>query len=146
MTSNELANLVKTELLKSEPGDQKEFEGLLDSGRKRFADAKKTGLSPESQFDLTYAAAHSFSLAALRWHGYRPANKRYIVFQALAHTLGIESRVWRILDKCHGLRNSLEYDGSFNVDTQLLSDLLKATEVIQERVGKLGPVPQKRKN
>ena len=141
MTSKELDNLVKTGLLKSESGDQREFDGLLDSGRKRLADARKKDLSPESQFDLAYSAAHAFSLAAMRWHGYRPA-KRYAVFQALGHTLGMKSEIWRVLDKCHGSRNSIEYEGAFNVDRQLLADLLAATEIVQVAVAKLGPVPR----
>lgn len=66
MTSKELENLVKAGLLKSESGDQREFDGLLDSGRKRLADARNKDLSPESQFDLAYSAAHAFSLAAMR--------------------------------------------------------------------------------
>ena len=141
MGSKELDNLIRAALLKSEPADQKEFDGLLDSGRKRLADAKKKGLAAESQFDLAYGAAHAFSLAAMRWHGYRPANKRYVVFQALEHTLGIRPEIWRVLDKCHANRNSLEYDGIFNVDNQLLNGLLKAAETVEEGVRKLGPIP-----
>jgi hypothetical protein len=142
MSSAELNNLVESGLLKPEPGDQKEFTGLLDSGRKRLADAKNENLTTESRFDLAYAAAHAFSLAAMRWHGYRPANRRYIVFQALSHTLGIKPEIWRILDKCHGIRNSFEYGGSFDVDNQLLIDLIAATEIIGKAVEALGPVAQ----
>jgi hypothetical protein len=127
--------------LKAETGNQNEFDGLLDAGRKRLSDAGKNGLSPESQFELAYSAAHAFALAAMRWHGYRPA-KRYIVFQALGHTLGVKAEIWRVLDKCHGMRNSLEYEGYFNVDKQLLSDLMRATNIVREAVEKLGPVPQ----
>lgn len=145
MSSKELDNLVSSELLKAEPGNQSEFDGLVDSGRKRLADAKKSGLSPESRFDLAYSAAHAFSLAAMRWHGYRPANKRYIVFQALGHTLAIKREDWRVLDKCHNIRNSFEYDGSFEVDGQLLSDLIEATEKTKTAVEKLGPVPGRKK-
>ena len=68
--------------LRHEPPDQAEFSGLQSSGTKRLKDAIKVSLSLESRFDLAYNAAHSLSLAALRWHGYRPAN-RYIVFQVL---------------------------------------------------------------
>jgi hypothetical protein len=142
MSSKELANLARTGLLKSEPGDQREFDGLLDSGRKRLADATKKDLSPESRFDLAYAAAHAFALAAIRWHGYRPANKRYIVFQALGSTLGLKPEIWRILDKCHASRNSLEYDGIFHVDDQLLVDLLRATEFVEKALRTLGPIRQ----
>jgi hypothetical protein len=142
MSSKELDNLVKTGSLKSESGDQMEFNGLLDSGRKRLKDAVKSELSPESKFDLAYSAAHAFALAAMRWHGYRPANKRYVIFQALPHTLGIKPEVWRVLDKCHGLRNSLEYDGSFNVNDQLLADLLRSATAIKDRVEMLEPIAQ----
>jgi hypothetical protein len=97
MSSKELDNLVKAGTLKAEPGDQKEFDGLVDSGRKRLIDARKQGLSPESQFDLAYGAAHAFSLAALRWHGYRPNKSRFVVFQALQHTLHLKPAVWRAM-------------------------------------------------
>jgi hypothetical protein len=58
----------------------------------------------ESRFDLAYNAAHGLCLAALRWHGYR-SNYRYIVFQVLPHTLGVEPSVWRVLANCHDVRN-----------------------------------------
>jgi hypothetical protein len=143
MSSKELDNLVRSGLLKIEPGNQKEFDGLVDSARKRLGDAKKADLSPESQFDLAYSAAHAFSLAAMRWHGYRPA-KRYAVFQSLGHTLGVKTAIWRVLDKCHVSRNSIEYEGAPNVDQQLLTDLIKATEFVGDAVAKLGPVPVKK--
>ncbi|MCF8477099.1 MAG: hypothetical protein K9G60_08715 [Pseudolabrys sp.] len=143
MSSTELNNLVKSGLLKAEPGEQKEFDGLLDSGRKRLADAKTKDLSAESRFDLAYAAAHAFSLAALRWHGFRPANKRYIAFQALGHTLGLAPEIWRVLDKCHGSRNLLEYDGSFNVDNRLLMDLMTSAATVEKAVSALGAIAPK---
>ena len=109
MSSSELNNLVRTKDLKVEPGDQKEFDGLLVSARARLADAQRADLALESQFDLAYNAAHALSLAALRWHGYRPDQKRYIVFQCLQLTLGLGPEVWRVLDRAHRARNSIEY-------------------------------------
>lgn len=110
MSLPNLDNLVKTGQLKIEPCNQSEFEGLLRSGRARLKDAGNTSLALESRFDLAYNAAHSLALAALRKCGYRSAN-RYIVFQVLPHTLGIEQSVWRILAKCHNCRNLAEYEG-----------------------------------
>jgi hypothetical protein len=52
MSSSELNNLVRTKDLKVEPGDQKEFDGLLVSARARLADAQRADLALESQFDL----------------------------------------------------------------------------------------------
>ena len=118
MTSGPLENLVKTGALKRETGTQSEFDGLLGSGSVRLRDARNEGLAPESCFDLAYNAAHALALAALRWHGYRP-DKRYIVFQALQHTVGISVAVWRVLDKAHRLRNAAEYEGEVSVDERL---------------------------
>jgi hypothetical protein len=145
MSSSELDNLAQIGLLKKEPGDQSEFNGLIESANARFKDAKIPSLSAASCFSLAYDAAHAFSLAALRWHGYRPENKRYIVFQCLEHSLGLKQEDWRVLDKCHNLRNVAEYEGHFNVDSQLLTDLLRVTEIVGRSVEKLGPVSADRK-
>lgn len=84
--------------LKAEPPDQKEFAGLRRAGYARLQDALNLSLSLESRFDLAYNAAHSLSLAALRWHGYRATN-RYIVFQLLPQTVNLGPEVWRILSR-----------------------------------------------
>ena len=65
--------------LHKEPPDAKEFSGLKRAALARLSDSAKTSNSLESRFDLAYNAAHALCLAALRWHGFRPAN-RYIVF------------------------------------------------------------------
>ena len=67
MSLPNLDNLVKTGQLKLEPINQLEFSGLLRSGEARLHDAANPSLAAESQFDLAYNAAHSLSLAALRW-------------------------------------------------------------------------------
>lgn len=100
--------------LSVEAPDAMEFAGLKRSGLARLQDAGNAGLSLEGRFDLAYNAAHALSLAALRWHGYRAGN-RYIVFQALPHTLGLGPEVWRVLAKCHEVRNLGEYEGDLNV-------------------------------
>ena len=74
MTSPELERLVAANALKREPPTIGEVEGLIRSGRARLADARRTELSMESQFDLAYNAAHSLALAALRRLGLRPTN------------------------------------------------------------------------
>ena len=68
--------------LTKEPLDIRELQGLIRSGLARLKDAANPANSIEGRFDLVYNAAHALSLAALRWHGYRPSN-RYIVFQVI---------------------------------------------------------------
>lgn len=119
--------------LASEPPDAKEFEGLKQSGLARLKDARIESLSLEGRFDLAYNAAHALCLAALRRLGYR-ASHRYIVFQVLPHTLGLGPEVWRVLAKCHDLRNAGEYEGVFDVDDRIVLDLVKACERVAERI------------
>ncbi len=136
MSLHNLDNLVKVGQLKVEAFDQKEFAGLINSGRARLKDAGNTTLAAESRFDLAYNAAHSLALAALRSHGYR-ANNRYIVFQVLPHTLDFGPEVWRVLAKSHDKRNLAEYEGYHEVDEQLLQDLLSATQILLDKIKKI---------
>jgi hypothetical protein len=122
--------------LKAEPPDAREFAGLVRAAKLRLSDARNSALALESRFDLAYNAAHGLCLAAVRWHGYR-ANHRFIVFQVLPHTLGLGPGVWRVLSKCHDVRNLGEYEGDLNVDEQLVAELLAACSVVAARVDAL---------
>jgi hypothetical protein len=136
MNKTELDNLAALGHLKAEPGSQAEFNGLIDSARKRLADARNESLSPESRFDLAYNAAHGFALAALRRNGYRSEN-RYMVFQVLPHTLGLPAAVWRVLAKAHNERNLIEYEGRSEIDEPLLSDLIRCATTLEAAVATL---------
>jgi hypothetical protein len=92
----ELENLARIGKLKIEPSAENEINGLIASGVARLRDANNAQLSFESRFDLAYNAAHALSLAALRFHGYRSDN-RYLVFQALPHTVGLPAAHWRVM-------------------------------------------------
>ena len=139
MPSPELERLVEIGKLTREPPSRVEHEGLVRSGKARLEDAQKEELSQESRFDLAYGAAHALSLAALRWHGYR-SGSRYLVFQAVVHTLQASPATSRILAKCHERRNMAEYEGVVEVDERLLTDLLAAANSLLVAVQKL-PIP-----
>jgi hypothetical protein len=139
MTLEALDNLIKIRKLNKEPPDQNQFDGMVKSAKTRLLDLDATGLSDEGRFALAYGAAHSLALAALRWHGYRSDN-RYMVFQCLQHTVGLESAKWRVLDKCHNLRNQAEYEGILDISWQLLEELIDITKELVVLVEALGPV------
>lgn len=124
--------------LSAEPPNAGEFAGLLQSGRARLKDAGTNGLALESRFDLAYNAAHALCLAALRWNGYR-TSKRYLVFQLLPVTLGLGPEVWRVLDKCHNIRNVGEYEGALDVDERIVTDLIAACAAVATKVTALPP-------
>lgn len=142
MALEKLDNLVKINKLKVEPPDQKEFDAMVASAKRRLQDANVKGLSEEGQFSLVYGAAHAISLAAMRWHGYRSDN-RYLVFQCLQQTIGLESVKWRVLDKCHNVRNLAEYEGHLEISSQLLKELVEITNELVTLVESLGPVEDK---
>src|SRR5579871_6172219 len=128
-------------ILGKEAPDGKEFDGLVRSGLARLTDAENVANSLDSRFDLAYSAAHALSLAALRYHGFRPS-KRYIVFQVLPDTLGLGPEVWRVLSKCHDTRNRTEYEGVLDVDERLVLDLIGACRRVAEKVNRLPPIPK----
>lgn len=142
MTSSPLDNLVRIGKLKAEPPAQAELDGLARSGQVRLRDAENAALSLESRFDLAYNAAHALSLAALRWHGYRSEN-RYLVFQCLEHTIGLEKAQWRVLDQAHNKRNLAEYEGDLDVDDALVEALIRAAQTVAKGVVALGPAVQR---
>jgi len=119
--------------LRQEPVDARECENLVLSGKRRLLDAQNKALSIESRFDLAYNAAHALSLAALRRMGYRSGN-RYIVFQVLQHTAGLGPEVWRVLSRCHDIRNLSEYEGGLDISDRLVDDLIIATQKVADRV------------
>lgn len=121
--------------LKAEPPDAAELAGLIRTGKARLADARNTTLALESRFDLAYNAAHALCLAALRMKGYRSGN-RYTVFQVLPHTLGLGPEVWRVLDLCHSRRNLGEYEGFMDIDERLVTDLIAATQRVQDALSR----------
>lgn len=122
--------------LRKELPDADEYAGLVHSAKVRLADARNTDNSLVSRFDLAYNAAHAYSLAALRHAGYRSHN-RYLVFQAVPHTLGLGPEVWRVLAKCHQIRNQGEYEGDLNVDDRLVADLIAACSAVEKAIRKL---------
>lgn len=138
MTSPELENLAAIGQLKRETPWKRELDALLRSGRARLDDAENEALADESRFDLAYNAAHALALAALRYRGYRSEN-RYVVFQALPHTVGLPTATWRVLAKAHGERNLMEYEGGAEVDRQLLQDLIGSARALERAVATLIP-------
>ncbi|MGY2185873.1 hypothetical protein [Pseudomonas sp. SDO5591_S426] len=130
MGSNEnLENLVRSGGLKAEPPDRKECEGLLRSATDRLNDAHSSALSFASRFDLAYNAAHALALTAMRLQGFR-SDRRYLVFQCLVHTLGLNKIQVRLFTLCHERRNLAEYEGYMDVDETLLAELLAATDAL----------------
>ena len=48
--------------------------------------------------------------------------------------------VWRVLAKCHEIRNRGEYEGDLSVDDRLVKDLVIACNTVARAVEKLAPL------
>ena len=58
------------------------------------------------------------------------------MFQAVQHTLGLGPEVWRVLAKCHEVRNLGEYEGDLNINERLVEDLITAAKRVGETLQK----------
>ncbi len=54
---------------------------------------------------------------------------------------GLGPEVWRVLDKCHSVRNLGEYEGDLNVDERLVADLIAACRCVIVKLDLLAPIP-----
>ena len=120
-----LENLVKIKQLNNELPDKKEFTGLVQAAVDRLTDSQNDALKFASRFDLAYSAAYGLALAALRAAGYR-SDKRYLVFQCLAHTTDLSKT-----------QNLAEYEGQHETDEQLLTELILNTNVLLGYVNRI---------
>ncbi|MBN2587781.1 MAG: hypothetical protein JXA64_09710 [Candidatus Fermentibacteraceae bacterium] len=138
MPSENLENLEELGLLLPLERSETEFIRLVEKGRRFHADSIKDNLSIESRFQLAYEASFSLALAALRWCGYRPSrNGRYVVFQALTHTISLGKEV-AMLSEAHAIRNGMEYDADPFDDMAFLEELITINETLLDRVASLG--------
>ena len=62
------------------------------------------------------------------------------MFQLLPNTLDLGPEVWRVLSKCHEIRNLGEYEGDLNVDERIVTDLIAACKVVAAKVDTLPPI------
>lgn len=62
------------------------------------------------------------------------------MFQVLPDTLGLGPDVWRILSKCHDLRNHTEYEGAAEPDDRLVEDLIAASQAVAAKLVRLTPL------
>lgn len=127
--------------LQAEPPNANEFARLCAAAERSLADARVQDISLEGRFMMAYGAAHAWCTAALRYHGYRPQN-RFIVFQALPHTLGLGPEVWRVLSHAHNRRNKIEYEGRLDISESFVHDVIKACGQVGEALKALPPLTQ----
>ncbi len=71
--------------------------------------------------------------------GMATGGQPHTVFQVLPHTLKLGPEVWRVLAKCHDIRNRGEYEGDLDVDERLVADLMAACQAVASALDGLPP-------
>ena len=66
-------------------------------------------------------------------------------FSLMPDTLSRGPEVWRVLSKCHDMRNRTEYEGVLDVDDRLVFDLIGACRKVASKVSSLPPIPKQSK-
>lgn len=77
---------------------------------------------------------------AAEFAGLRRSANRYIVLQLLPHTLGLGTEVWRVMARCHDIRNRGEYEGALEVSERLVADLLQSCRAGARGLERLAPI------
>lgn len=63
----------------------------------------------------------------------------------LPDTLGLGAEVWRVLSKCHDMRNRTEYEGALDLHERLVLDLIAACRKVVDKVSALPPIAEEPK-
>ena len=115
MGSEHLANLLKIGLLDAVAPSPELRGRMLHAAQNRLTDALRKDNSLETRFDCAYVAIRVVADAALLAQGYRTSTSKpghhQTTLQCLAHTLGMNASVIRVLDGLRKQRNLSDYDG-----------------------------------
>ena len=115
------------EIARLEPGTE-EIANLLETARRRLADAQVPALSNESAFVLAYQCVLACATAALRAAGYRvpgDENKHLRTIDTLRFTLKLRPDEVKLLHKARKKRNEDLYEGSVEVSEEERDTLLE---------------------
>ncbi|CAI09456.1 hypothetical protein [Aromatoleum aromaticum] len=135
MPSEALDNLARIGQLDKVTFSQALMDKMLATAQSRLTDARRTENSTETRFDCAYTAIRAIADAALLKHGYRTSTSKpghhQVTIQCLAHTLGVDLAVVRVLDGLRKQRNLSDYDGELITD-QALSECIEQAIRLQQ--------------
>lgn len=131
-----LENLVKIKQLQHHTTNPVEVARLLAAAQASLADADNAGLSDASRFDLAYKAIMQCAMVGLLANGYRPSTTtpghHQTMIQSLGLTLGVENRVWVVLDTLRKKRNQSDYSGDLIEPSALQACLQHAHSLLAQ--------------
>lgn len=134
MTSTNLSNLAKIGLLEAVPFSKELLLRMLAAAKQRVRDADFAQNSNETRFDCAYTAIRTMADIGLHLNGYRTSTSKpghhQTAIQCLAHTLGIEDCIVRIIDSLRKQRNITDYEGDLVTGSALQECLNQARSLL----------------
>jgi uncharacterized protein (UPF0332 family) len=110
-----LENLVKIHQLQHHTTNAEAIARLLEAAERNLADASHEEISEASRFDMGYKAIMQCAMIGLLAKGYRPSTTtpghHQTMIQSLGLTLGVDAKVWIVLDNLRKKRNQSDYSG-----------------------------------
>ena len=133
-----LVNLVRTGQLKTHSPNALETQRLLAAAQRNLRDARITGISDETRFDLGYKVIMQCAMLGLMASGYRPTTSapghHQTMIQCLPLTLRISNEDWLVLDALRKKRNINDYSGDL-IDPESVRECLVRAERLISIVG-----------
>ncbi|MBI5277375.1 MAG: DNA-binding protein [Burkholderiales bacterium] len=129
-----LENLVKIKQLQHHTTNAGEVSRLLAAAHCSLSDAGNADLSDASRFDLAYKSIMQCAMVGLLANGYRPSTAtpghHQTMIQSLALPLGVENKVWVVLDTLRKKRNQSDYSGDL-IEPGAVQSCLQHAQALQ---------------
>jgi hypothetical protein len=110
-----LENRVQIKQLQHHATNAGEIARLLASAERSVTDAGHEGLGDASRFDIAYKAVMQCAMVGLLANGYRPSTTtpghHQTMIQSIGLTLGVDNKVFVVLDTHRKKSNQSEYSG-----------------------------------
>ena len=123
--------------LQREPSDPEEIRRLRLKAKTKLEDARNTGISLDSRFDLAYESVLQMGLAALRANGLRPDSRgghHVMALQTLDKTVRFPKEKLRLIDRFRRKRAEGLYDGSYEPSEAEVEALLNTATELKEHL------------
>jgi hypothetical protein len=110
-----------------------EIADLLHVADRDLHDCQTPGLSPDWRLNIAYNAALQAATAALAAAGYRPAREshHFRVIHSLAHTIGLDAGLVRLLDRFRKKRNIGGYERAGTVSDAEAAEMIELARQIR---------------
>jgi hypothetical protein len=133
-----LQNWLKSRYLIEHTASRQEISDLRQGAAQDLEDSRVSGLSAGGRFNFAYNAALKTATAALAASGYRASRDQhhFRVIQSLRFTVGLDSSLIELLERCRKKRNISIYERPGTISDQEADEMTQLALKIQATTDK----------